>query len=69
MVEWIPTGHKLPLDMGDVLLMFPSNMAVGYCDSQGYFHVASGNDMYTDVGDDEEAPICWAELPAPPLWR
>ncbi len=67
MPEWIPVKEKPPKAYDDVLLLFPHNQAVGFCDRDGCWGVYSGDGFYTEVADNEPKPTHWArKLPEPP---
>ena len=46
----------------DVLIKFPSNMAVGFIDSDNVWSVYSGGGWYTEVAKNDEQPIAWRAL-------
>ena len=62
---WISVKDGLPKEMQDVLLKFPSNMAVGFYVEGGWM-VYSGGDWTTDICEDDEVPQYWMPLPEPP---
>lgn len=65
--RWIPVTEKPPKAYEDVLLLFPHNQAVGFCDRDGCWGVYSGDGFYTEVADNEPKPTHWArKLPEPP---
>ena len=65
--RWIPVTEKPPKAYEDVLLRFPNNQAVGFCDRDGCWGVYSGDGFYTEVADNEPKPTHWAKkLPEPP---
>lgn len=60
--RWIPVTERLP-ENEDVLIQFPSNMAVGrYC---GEWRINSGGNWETEICVDDEKPIAWMPLPEP----
>jgi len=63
--KWISVKDGLPKEMQDVLLKFPSNMAVGYYVEGGWM-VYSGGDWTTDICEDDEVPQYWMPLPEAP---
>lgn len=64
---WISVKDRLPEEDHDVLLKFPSGMAVGLR-INGEWNVASGGGWYTGVftDDGDELPTHWMPLPEPP---
>ena len=65
--RWIPVTEKPPKAYEEVLLLFPHNQAVGFCDRDGCWGVYSGDGFYTEVADNEPKPTHWArKLPEPP---
>lgn len=65
--RWFPVTEKPPKAYEEVLLLFPHNQAVGFCDRDGYWGVYSGDGFYTEVADNEPKPTHWArKLPEPP---
>lgn len=46
----------------DVLIKFPSNMAVGFIDRDNVWSVYSGGGWYTEVAKNDEQPIAWKAL-------
>ena len=65
--RWIPVTERLPDSYEDVMLKFPNNQAVGFCDRDGCWGVYSGDGFYTEVAENEPKPTHWAKkLPEPP---
>ena len=65
--RWIPVTEKPPKAYEEVMLLFPHNQAVGFCDRDGCWSVYSGDGFYTEVADNEPKPTHWArKLPEPP---
>ena len=62
---WISVKDGLPKEMQDVLLKFPSNMAVGFYVKGGWM-VYSGGDWATDICENDEVPQYWMPLPEAP---
>lgn len=64
--RWIPVTENPPKAYEEVLLLFPHNQAVGFCDRDGCWGVYSGDGFYTEVADNEPKPTHWArKLPEP----
>lgn len=64
--RWVSVKERLPDAYDDVLLQFPNNQAVGFCDRDGCWGVYSGDGFYTEVADNEPKPTHWAKkLPEP----
>lgn len=65
--RWVSVKERLPDAYEDVLLQFPNNQAVGFCDRDGCWGVYSGDGFYTEVADNEPKPTHWAKkLEEPP---
>ena len=62
---WISVKDRLPKERQDVLLKFPSNMAVGFLVKGGWM-VNSGGNWTTNVLEYDEVPQYWMPLPEPP---
>ncbi len=62
--HWIPCGERLPDTNRDVLLQFNNNMGIGFWEN-GEWGVNTGENIYSEIGEGEEKPIAWAELPEP----
>lgn len=64
---WTSVAEGLPDAYEDVILKFPNNQAVGFCDRDGCWAVYSGDGFYTEVADNEPKPTHWIKkLPEPP---
>lgn len=62
--KWIPVTEALPKEDIDVLLQFPHTMTVGY-QEDGFWNIATCDDLYSGLDEEDEKPIAWQPLPEP----
>lgn len=60
--QWTILKGNPPDPYVDVLIKFPSNMAVGFIDRDDIWSVYSGGGWYTEVAENDEQPIAWKAL-------
>lgn len=61
-VQWTTLKGNPPDPYVDVLIKFPSNLAVGFIDRDNVWSVYSGGGWYTEVAKNDEQPIAWRAL-------
>lgn len=63
--KWIPVSERLSEIGKDVLIAFPSNLAVGRYHPDFGWRINSGGNWETEVMRCDEQPLAWMPLPKP----